>query len=78
MKADALAVLEATLALPANTSYHLTVATHPLLCPKYSLEVSKVHTISTNFELRDWRFSIIDYALHGILLDDPKEATSIQ
>jgi len=77
-KADALATLVATLALPADTTYRLTVATRHLFYPKYSLEVSKVHTTSTNFEPRDWRFSIIDYSLHGILPDDPKEATSIR
>jgi len=69
-KADALAVLVTTLALPAYT-----VATRHLFCPKFSLEV---HTISTHFEPRDWRFSIMDYALHDILLDDSKEAASIR
>ena len=77
-KADALAVLAATLALPANATYRLTVATHRLLCLKYALEVSKVHTTSTNFEPRDWRLPIIGYALHGILPDDPKEADSVR
>jgi len=43
-------------------------------CPKFSLEVSEVHTTSTHFESRDWWFSIIEYALHGILPDDSKEA----
>jgi len=31
-----------------------------------------------DFEPRDWRFSLIDYALHDILSDDPKEASSIR
>ena len=31
-----------------------------------------------NFELRDWRFSIIDYALHDILPNDPKETVSVR
>ena len=53
-KADALAALAATLVLPADASYCLTVATLHLFCLKYSLEVNKVHTTSTNFELRDW------------------------
>ena len=44
IKADALAMLTATLALPADTTYHLTVTTRHLFCPKYSLEVSEVHT----------------------------------
>jgi len=77
-KADALAALAATLALLADTSYHLMVSTRHLFCPKYDLEVSKVHTTSTNFEPRDWRCSIVDYALHDILPDDPKEASSIR
>ena len=70
-KADALA-LAVTLALPTDTSYHLTVATRHLFCSKYGLEISKVHTTSTNFEPRDWRFSIIDYALDDILPNDLK------
>jgi len=53
-KVDALAALAATLALPADTRYHLTVATRHLFCPKYGLEVSEVHTTSINFEPRDW------------------------
>ena len=31
-----------------------------------------------DFEPRDWRFSLIGYALHDILSDDPKEAASIR
>ena len=53
-KADTLAVLAATLALPVDTTYRLTVAIRHLFCPKYGLEVSEVHITSTNFELRDW------------------------
>jgi len=34
--------------------------------------------VSTNFEPRDWWFPIIDYALHRILPDDPREAMSIR
>jgi len=76
-KADALAALATTLTLPTDTTYRLTVATRHLFCPKYDLEVSEVHTTSTNFESRDWQFPIINYALHGILPDDPKEAVSV-
>ena len=75
-KVDILVELAATLALPADATYRLTVATHYLFCPKYGLKVSEVHTISTNLEPRNWRFLIIDYALHGILPDDPKEKAS--
>ena len=52
--ADALAALVATLALPADTSYRLTIATRYLFYLKYSLEVSEVHITSTTFKPRDW------------------------
>jgi len=77
-KADALAALAATLALPTDTTYHLTVSTRHLFCTKYGLEVSEVHTTLTNSEPREWRFLIIDYALYGILPDDLKEVASVQ
>ena len=76
-KTDALAVLAAILALPIDVTYHLTVVTRRLFCPKYALKTKEVHSIPTGFEPRDWQFPIIDYALHDILLDDPKEAASI-
>ena len=76
-KADALAVLAATLALPIDTTYHLTVATRRLVCPKHVLKTNEVHA-TLGFELRDWCFPFIDFALHDILLDNPKEAASIQ
>ena len=53
IKIDTLVELAATLALPTDTTYHLTVTTRYLFCPKYGLEVSKVHTILTNFKPRD-------------------------
>jgi len=77
-KADVLAALAATLALPTDATYHLIVAARRLFCPKYALETNKVHAILTGFEPRDWRFSIIDYALHDILSDDLKDAASIR
>ena len=77
-KADALAALAATLALPIDTTYHFTVATRCLIYPKKMLETNEVHVTLIDFEPRDWRFSLIDYALHDILLDDPKEAASIR
>ena len=48
-KIDALAALAATLALPIDTMYHLTVATRHLVCPKHVLEVKEVHITSTDF-----------------------------
>jgi len=77
-KVDALAALAAKLALPIDTTCHLMVAARRLFCPKHVLETNKVHAILISFEPRDWRFPIIDYALHDILSDDPKEAVSIQ
>jgi len=62
--ADALAALAAILVLPADTNYYLTVSTCHLFCPKYDLEVRKVHATLTYFEPRDWLFPIINYALH--------------
>jgi len=70
--------LAATLALPIDTTYLLTVATRRLVCPKHMLETNEVHIISIDFEPRDWLFLLIDYALHDILSDDPKEAASIR
>ena len=71
IKADDLAALVATLALPIDTTYHLTVTTRHLVCPKYVLKTKEIHSISMDFEPRDWRFFLIDYALHDILPDGP-------
>jgi len=54
------------------------VASRHLIGPKYVLKTKEVHITSTGFEPRDWQFSLIDYALHDILPDDPKEAASIR
>jgi len=77
-KADSLVALAATLALPIDTTYHLTVATRCLVYPKHVLETNEVLVTSIGFEPSDWRFLLIDYALHDILPDDPKEAASIR
>jgi len=77
-RVDTLAALASTLALPIDTTYHLIVATRHLICPKHVLETKEVHVTSINFKPRDWRFSLIDYALHDILSDDPKEVSSIR
>ena len=77
-RADALAALATTLALPVDTKYHLTMATRHLVCSKHMLRTKEVYNISTDLELRDWQFFLIDYALHGLLPDDPKEAASIR
>jgi len=77
-KVDALAWLVATLVLYINATYHLTVATRCLVCPKHVLETNEVHVTSLGFKSRDWWFPFIDYALYDILPDDPKEAASIR
>ena len=77
-KVDAFAAIADTLALPIDVTYHLTVVARCLFCPKYELETNEVHAISIGFEPRDWRLPIIDYALHDILSDNPKEAASIR
>jgi len=77
-KADALAALTATLALPIDITYHLKVATRRLVCPKHVLKTNEVHVTSISLKPRDWMFPLIDYALHDILPDDPKEAASIR
>ena len=41
------------------------------------LETKKVN-VTSDFEPKDWRIFLIDYALYGILSDDPKEAASIR
>jgi len=77
-RAEALAALATTLALLADIEYHLTVATRHLVYSKHMLRTREVYNFSTDLEPRDWRFSLIDYALHGLLPDDPKEAASIR
>jgi len=52
-KADAIAPLAVTLALPADTAYRLTVATRHLFYLKCGLKDSEVHTTSINIELRE-------------------------
>ena len=59
-KVDALAALVATLALPTDTTYHLTLTTRHLICPKHVLKIKEVYSISTDFEPRDWRVFLID------------------
>ena len=42
------------------------------------LRTREVYNISTDLKPRDWRFTFIDYALHGLLPDNLKESTSIR
>jgi len=66
------------IALPTDTTYHLTVATRRLVYPKQVLDTNEVFVTSIGFKPRDWRFPLTDYALHDILPDDPEEAVSIR
>jgi len=52
-RADALPALAAMLALPIDTTYHLTVATRHLVCPEHVLKTKEVRSISMDFEPRD-------------------------
>jgi len=82
------ASLATFLALPVGATEKVLVYSHDLYCPKFALEddqmptgdlqVKKTLETSVDSELRDWQFPYIDYALHGILPDDPKEATAIR
>ena len=88
MHVDALAFLAASLALPAGVTEKVLVYSHDLYCLKFALEDSKtprrdlqvkeVLETLTSLELRDWRFSYIDYVFYNILPDDPKEAATIR
>ena len=77
-KGDALATLAAMLVLPIDATYDLMVVARCLVCSRHVLETNQVQETSICFEPRDWRFSFIDYVLHDILPDDPKEAASIR
>ena len=52
-KANALAALAMTLALPVDTEYNLTVATRHLVCSKHMLRTIEVYNISTDLKRRD-------------------------
>jgi len=86
--ADALASLAASLALPARVVEKILVYSHDLYCPRFAYEdhqkptgdcqVKEALETSTGPELKDWRFSYIDYALYDILPENPKEAAVIR
>jgi len=86
--ADTLASLAASLALPAGVVEKILVYSHDLYCPRFAFEdhqkstgdcqVKEALETSTGPKLRDWRFPYIDYALYGILSDDPKETAAIR
>jgi len=61
------------------------INSHDLYCPRFAFEDNQKPTgdlhikealeTSTGLELRDWRFSYIDYALYDILPDDRRKAS---
>jgi len=74
------------LALPAGAVEKVLVYSHDLYYPKLALENDQIpkgnfhvkETLETSAgpEIRDWRFSYIDYTLYGILPDDPTKAVA--
>ena len=80
--ADATASPAASLALPVRAAEKVLVYNHDLYCPRFTfednqkptrdLQVKETLETSTGLELKDWRFPYINYALYGILPDDPK------
>ena len=69
--ADALASLAASLALPTRVIEKVLVYSHDLYCPASEdhqksigdCQAKEALETSTGSELKDWRFSYIDYAL---------------
>ena len=86
--ADALASLATSLALPARVTEKVLIYSHDLYCPRFAFEDNQKPTgdlqlkealeTSTGLELRDWRFSYIDYAFYIILSDVTIEAAVIR
>jgi len=86
--ADALASLATSFALLIGTTEKILIYSHDLYYPKFVLEDNQTPTgdlqvkealeISAGPELRDWRFSYIDYTLYDILPNDPKEVAAIR
>ena len=86
--ADALASLAASLALRAGVVEKILVYSHDLYCPRIAFEdyqkpiedcqVKEALESSAGLEPRDLRLPYIDYALYGILPDDPKKASVIR
>ena len=85
---DSLASLAASLALLVGVVEKILIYSHDLYYPRFAfedhkkltrdLQVKEALETSTGTELRDWRYPYIDYALYGILSDDPKEAAVIR
>ena len=86
--ANALASLATSLALPARAAEKILIYNHDMYCTRFTfedhqkttrdLQVKEALETSTGQELRNWRFSYIDYALYGVLPDDPKEVAAIR
>ncbi|XP_020249311.1 uncharacterized protein LOC109826702 [Asparagus officinalis] len=74
--ADALASFAATLAQPEGATQQITVMSKHLFKSKYALQINVIEDEPTMLEPKDWRFSIIDYVLYGLLPEDIKERKS--
>jgi len=76
------------LALPAGATEKVIVYILDFYCLKFALkddqtptrdlQVKEALETSAGPELKNWRFSRIDYALYDILSDNPKEAAAIR
>jgi len=85
---DALASLDASLALPARATEKVLVYSHGLYycrfvledsrTPRGDLQFKEVLETSTSLKPRDWRFPYIDFILYDILPDDPKKVAAIR
>ena len=85
--AHALVSFAASLALSSGATKKVFIQNRDLYCPKFAfedtetpkdLQVKEVLETSTSPELRDWRFSFINFVLYDILPNNPKEAATIR
>ncbi|KAJ6839122.1 uncharacterized protein M6B38_316615 [Iris pallida] len=76
LEADALASLAADLAVPIRRQNTIILLDRDLFCVKNNLYIEQSYITESSSQQRDWRSPFIDYAVHGILPEDPKEAAS--
>jgi len=63
---------------PQSWLYCLKFALGDNGTPRGDLQVKNILETSIDSELKNWRFSFIDFVLYGIPQDDPKEAVVIK
>ena len=83
-----MASLAASLALSPGVVEKILVYNYNMYCPRVTFEdrqkliggcqAKEAFEMSVGPEPRDWRFPYIDYALYGILPNDPKEVAAIR